>query len=754
MESLKRLSQTSDDLPEHNIAEYFKKRRTGLSDLHSDGESIWNKVFRWHSLPSPQSSLCTFCLTIDFERLFTPLPEQPLEVVQCHLARFITWDLAAVRRNYNCPFCRLLLRTLGLTRLSIPGNTLYIMGHIEGFKTHILENQPESILEGRRLWLTGSARCYDDYVRTPEAHDKKECLDQRMAYHNAIVLGSSNTLSHKPISSACISRFFSKCEETHGNSCASMSLPSDTLIQLRVIDIFQNCLVKAPRDCKYFALSYVWGGVDQLRLTRQSFKVLSTPSSSPKIFQHASKTVKDAIEFCRLIGQPYLWVDTLCIIQDDPEDQRAQIQTMGLIYSCAYATIVAAEGIDANAGLPGVQKYSRGVKISEYVEGVEFMAAQRHVIFSMEESLWNTRGWTFQEKLFSNRCIVFTNSQVFFCCNITLQREDNVLEDNSHCLGGLNLIGNFPPLPVHFDLNSKFVLVAFGRYQITVAEYPRRQFTKDEDILNAFMGVQNLFSPFLGEFRWGLPSCCFEAALTWRSKDKFPIKKREGFPSWSWAGWKDYRYSVNWEQNTGSSSNAFSYGWGSEVTWFQLNEERTLDKISNEKPHKFSKTQLESRLRAQTRSKVHMVHPPAAELPLNLTCPLSKYLVFWTSSAKLRVGRLHQRHRELPYMEFVDPLMPESPFVHDQPEFGLQTFYRDGMVKSRYVGTICLDPKWRATQPDDLDFITIATNSDCWLFAMLIEWREWVAYRVQMCSDPIKQKDWPLSSERKMIIMG
>jgi len=55
------------------------------------------------------------------------------------------------------------------------------------------------------------------------------------------------------------------------------------------------------------------------------------------------------------MGERYLWVDALCIIQDDSMDKEWQIARMGSIYSSAVFTIVAACGVDADAGLPGVR---------------------------------------------------------------------------------------------------------------------------------------------------------------------------------------------------------------------------------------------------------------------------------------------------------------------------------------------------------------------------------------------------------------
>jgi hypothetical protein len=60
-----------------------------------------------------------------------------------------------------------------------------------------------------------------------------------------------------------------------------------------------------------------------------------------------------------MIGERYLWVDSLCIVQDDPQEKHGQIANMDAIYGNAILTINAAAGQDANAGLPGVRPLSR-----------------------------------------------------------------------------------------------------------------------------------------------------------------------------------------------------------------------------------------------------------------------------------------------------------------------------------------------------------------------------------------------------------
>ncbi|MCJ1245185.1 hypothetical protein MMC30_002386 [Trapelia coarctata] len=382
-------------------------------------------------------------------------------------------------------------------------------------------------------------------------------------------------------------------------------MPSKLSFTFRVLDVFRGCVVEAPIKCRYLALSYVWGGIDQLRLTKQTFPVLTKGNSTLDNFHTATKTVKDAIAFCQVLGETYLWIDALCILQDDPQDQKAQISAMDLIYSCAFATVVAASGKTANAGLPGVLAESRPSSPSEIVDGLDLMLTPRYSIFSISESPWNARAWTYQEKLLSKRLIIFTNYQAYFYCNNALWREDNVVEDNALRLEHMEHLRLQPEslqASTHFD--SQLSLRAFSAYQGALQSYSTRKLTKDEDVLNAFTGVETILSPALNGFRWGLPNCCFEAAMTWRSKGFFPIARRTNFPSWSWAGWKDYTSPIIFKCNSAHVFNndlryqlGFSYGYGAEITWYQLQDDESLCMISNEKPHEFSPSALHNTVR-------------------------------------------------------------------------------------------------------------------------------------------------------------
>jgi len=67
-----------------------------------------------------------------------------------------------------------------------------------------------------------------------------------------------------------------------------------------------------------------------------------------------SQVIQDAMKITKELGMKYLWVDVLCVMQDDPEAQKVDIQNMYWIYTNANLTIVAAGGGTANDGIGGI----------------------------------------------------------------------------------------------------------------------------------------------------------------------------------------------------------------------------------------------------------------------------------------------------------------------------------------------------------------------------------------------------------------
>ena len=129
---------------------------------------------------------------------------------------------------------------------------------------------------------------------------------------------------------------------------------------IRVIDTTDLCIISLDCGAIYVTLSYPWGGTKQVKLTRDMEKCYREPGSL--LTHELPRTIQDAITLVSEIGERYVWVDSLCILQDDEEDMRQQLEEMGKIYSGSLFTIHAVSGEDADFGLPGVRPAERSAK--------------------------------------------------------------------------------------------------------------------------------------------------------------------------------------------------------------------------------------------------------------------------------------------------------------------------------------------------------------------------------------------------------
>lgn len=139
------------------------------------------------------------------------------------------------------------------------------------------------------------------------------------------------------------------------------------------------------------------------------------------------QVIKDAMQFVRNIGERFLWVDSLCIMQDDESIKHHLISNMGSIYNSAVATIIASSGENAAHGLPGVRENTRVLEKSVEILGTGLhVTIRRDLDTIVDNSTYNARGWTFQERLLSRHCFYFTETQIFFECQRYVYSEDQV----------------------------------------------------------------------------------------------------------------------------------------------------------------------------------------------------------------------------------------------------------------------------------------------------------------------------------------
>ena len=225
-------------------------------------------------------------------------------------------------------------------------------------------------------------------------------------------------------------------------------------VRFKVIDVSRRCVVDAPDVLSFVVLSYVWGGVDQPKLTAVTAPTLMQDSGLDVLWDRIPATIRDAITVCEKLGERYLWVDALCIMQDSLRDMKIQILRMRQIYSAAKVTIIAASAESAESGL------IQGTRGIETADGESLESFYQFI----EDCPWSTRAWCYQEKVLSHRAIFFTSAGIYLQCqNGTFTDEGHLLPRNKKRASPakFNIVGGMLSIPPGADLESYLSAVEY-----------------------------------------------------------------------------------------------------------------------------------------------------------------------------------------------------------------------------------------------------------------------------------------------------
>ncbi|KAK7214066.1 hypothetical protein V2G26_021244 [Clonostachys chloroleuca] len=182
---------------------------------------------------------------------------------------------------------------------------------------------------------------------------------------------------------------------------------------------------KETGPISYCALSYCWGALPQLTTMKSTFQQYSLQGIP---LNELTKVFKDAIEVCHTFGIRYLWIDALCIIQDDPSDWERETTMMHRVYRNSYFTICALSSDSTHTSFLQRKQHKLDLNFLSLLDSeisgkltLEFQGLPHRGVAPFlyrnnlfEDTTWSTRGWTFQEDEMSKTALYFTNSRLFF----------------------------------------------------------------------------------------------------------------------------------------------------------------------------------------------------------------------------------------------------------------------------------------------------------------------------------------------------
>ncbi|KAH8647043.1 heterokaryon incompatibility protein-domain-containing protein [Tricladium varicosporioides] len=381
-----------------------------------------------------------------------------------------------------------------------------------------------------------------------------------------------------PVFFDTIKTWLKECEAGRADS-HRMCLPGEAnqfQLPTRLLEIVQergefkvSLKVACRETLRYATLSHCWGEHQPLRTTKENLddhlKEIKW-SSLPRTFQ-------DAVMISCSLGICYLWIDSLCIVQDDEVDWAKEAARMKDIYARSYITFAAAIGKDSRYGL-----FSREPEAVSICEGKGPKRCARYTVWTT--SVLSTRAWVMQERLLSRRTLYFYEDEVLLECpsavrcqcggetslyisNMSYQSWALTWGNARQCTDNDTILYRFTQARRHINDSSRnrqpdgeetrglapctsntavFALVTL--WDELLEHYCQRNITKLSDRLPAFAGIARAFgnSGVLGKYTSGLWDGLFLPLMLWyieptkSPKLEQPSKADSALaPSWSWA---------------------------------------------------------------------------------------------------------------------------------------------------------------------------------------------------------------------------
>ncbi|OBT67476.1 hypothetical protein VE03_03084 [Pseudogymnoascus sp. 23342-1-I1] len=305
-------------------------------------------------------------------------------------------------------------------------------------------------------------------------------------------------------SQATIKGWINECKSSH-QYC---KMPSHQTLPTRLIDVQPSnprLVFTAGQTGTYATLSYCWGLSPSNPLASMYTTTLATLSSrmSEMLFTDIPKTLQDAIHVTRALGLKYLWIDALCIIQDSPADVAHEIGTMHAVYGNCEIAISATSSTSSKSGFlsprQDVQPLvtvpfvpSEGGKVGEYgfYDTATFPA--RNNWQAVENAEWNTRAWTFQERILPPRVLHFGTETIRLECRTSdfselecLPRE--IVMGNSYMGNDYSYLGILERIAAQEEPRDMTEL--YETYYKFASQYSRRTLSFETDRVAAFSAV-------------------------------------------------------------------------------------------------------------------------------------------------------------------------------------------------------------------------------------------------------------------------
>lgn len=368
-------------------------------------------------------------------------------------------------------------------------------------------------------------------------------------------------MTRDPKDAHCFELIRSWQEECEVHSGCPRALP--TRLPKRIIEIpidpSEPSRLRVTDSCElgqYVILSHCWGSLRVLKLLDHLLPQFRNAISSELL----PTSFKDAIYITRRLGFRYLWIDALCISQDNPADWNEETPKMASYYGQSTLMIAATTAEDSSKGI----LTDRHVPYSPAMGKEKKYCLRQRLLrwdWDIERSILASRGWAAQERMLAPRILHYTKRQTIWECAEGLKFEASGIRDDEVGSGQVSQRFNKNKLQPFFtqclrlgsdecdkeaaisspgpdsDLAND-TIARLRTWQQCVDEYAKRNLTVPSDKFHAISGVAAIMNrdQELGHYLAGIWSKHVAAGLAWsRQWALLTSPPTYRAPSWSWA---------------------------------------------------------------------------------------------------------------------------------------------------------------------------------------------------------------------------
>ncbi|KAI8951691.1 heterokaryon incompatibility protein-domain-containing protein [Xylaria longipes] len=347
-----------------------------------------------------------------------------------------------------------------------------------------------------------------------------------------------------------IRNWYSSCVKSH-DSC---NLISGTYVPTRLLDIQSPACASNVRlleteanipgsPIDYVCLSHCWAGSRPACITLKS-----TLEQNLKEIQWVTipKTFQDVIDVLRRLAFRYLWIDSVCIIQDDSDDWAREAAAMCNVYSQAALTVAATNSPNSHHGLhstlsPAFQSHELSMVLTDGTNLPvwcrrpipHFENNETHNMREVETPPLLQRGWVLQERLLSRRVVHFARNEVAWEC-LHMSECQCLASSGERFPNPKVILGAF----LHGPHTQYYTAHPASQWLEILKEYTSLALTFARDRFPALSGAAQLSHQFRRGDKYvaGLWESEMLVGLTWCAGGLLRERPREWIaPTWSWA---------------------------------------------------------------------------------------------------------------------------------------------------------------------------------------------------------------------------